>query len=293
VRLWFYRAKQSLRHKLAKKGLTRDCLLPALATFAYLTAPESQKASAATALSAASLENARTTVLLGTLTSRTALGALGLLLAMALVVGLTAPEIPAPDATPPAPAVQEAAPALDDSLVLIFDDVGRPSGYTSLDQVSRSNHPEGQAWKHFVFWPQLEPARMLESPIDDTSCSLLALGEGQWIEYELPRAIADRAGPEIAAYLCNWGSLPRFFVTDGQSQEMQILASTYIGTYPQGAIGLGFDLSEIDCPFVIRGIRIRGNDNAGPYEGCGLDPPKVYLEPIDPIFRDRGLFRDD
>jgi hypothetical protein len=274
-----------------KKGLTKDCLLSALGTFAYLTAYESQKASAA-AISVGSLKTAWTTVALGTATSKPVVGVLGLVLGLVLLVNLTVPEVPAPNPTLPAQPAQAAPPIPDNSLSLIFDDAERTTGYTNLAEVSRSNHLDDEPWEHFVFWPQLEPVRTLESAIDDTSCSLLLLHEGRWIEYALPRAIEDRPGPEIVIYLCNWGTLPGFFVTDGRSEQWQIHPSTFIGSYPYGNMGLGFDLSEIDCPFVIRGIRVVSNDSAGPYGGCGIDPPKVYLEPVDPVFRGGVLLRD-
>jgi hypothetical protein len=50
-------------------------------------------------------------------------------------------------------------------------------------------------------------------------------------------------------------------------------------------LGLGFDLSSPDIPFKIRGIRIEGTDNTGPYGGCGTDPPKISLKAINPAFR--------
>ena len=47
---------------------------------------------------------------------------------------------------------------------------------------------------------------------------------------------------------------------------------------------------QVDCSFPIRGIRIQGNNNAGPYGECGTDPPKVYLEAVDPAIDDKNLF---
>jgi RNA polymerase sigma-70 factor (ECF subfamily) len=284
ARLYFFRAKQLLKRHLNSSGFKKNYLLSALGAFAYLTASESHKASAATTLSAGAVKSAWTTVVLGTLTSKTALSILGLVLITAIAVNTVIHEMQTP-VTTPAPLNPLITPVLDDSLTLIFDDAGRPSGYTRLNQISRSNHPDDEDWKHFVFYPRLEPARMLKSAIDDTSCSLLVLGKEQWIEYEIPGEIQDRTGPEIAIYLYNWGSLPGFFITDGQSQQMQIFESTYLGAYPRGMLGLGFDLSSPDIPFKIRGIRIEGTDNTGPYGGCGTDPPKISLKAINPAFR--------
>lgn len=287
ARLCFFRAKLLLKRHLHRTGFKKNYLLSALGVFATLTASESQKASAATALSAGSLHSPWTTVLWGTLTSKTILSVFGLLLTTALLVNLVVPGPSAPNETIPNPVVREIVPVYDDSLSLIYDNP--QSGYSTLTQVLRSNHPNNEDWKHFVFFPGLQPVRLLKSAIDDTPASLLVLGKDQWIEYGLPGNIQDHPDPEISIYIYNWGRMPGFFITDGRSRQMQIFASTYRGQYPLGPKALGFDLSQIDCPFVIRGIRIVGNDDLGPYGGCGIDPPKVFLEPIDAVFREQIL----
>ncbi len=227
---------------------------------------------------------------MGTLTSKTTLGVLSLLVVTAIVILLAIPDAPAPQAAPAVPPIRSVTPAYDGSLALIFDDIDRTSDFTNLTEISGTNHPEGEIWKHFVFWPQMEPVRRLESPDDDTSCSLFVLGENEWIEYELPRAIQDRPGPEIVIYLCNWGNLPTISVTDGHSRQLEIVPTTFIGQYPRGEKGFAFDLSGIDIPFVMRGIRITGRDSVGPYGGCGIDPPKASLEPMDLLLREEVLF---
>jgi hypothetical protein len=283
VRLWFHRAKQSLRHKLRKQGYKREYLLPALGTFAYLTATESQKASAATALTVESLNTGRAMAFLVTLTSKGALVSMFVILGVLLMV--TFGQRPIPDSSgdlsrqviPPIPQ--------QDNTLNFYDNYPIPTGYTVLSQTSATHNPDNSDWQYFVYWPNMEPVQTIKSVMDkpDDGAALLVLSRDHWVQYSLPGQLKDRPGAEIGLGILNWGEPPHVYVTDGDQQQYQIFATTYAGVYAPGYKKvLGFDLSSLDIPFEVRGIRIVGSDNAGPYGGCGIGRPAVYIEVADP-----------
>lgn len=282
VRLWFFRARQSLRHNLAKKGLTRDCLLPALALFAYATASESQKAAAATAVTSASLHTPWPTTFAATIASRTGILVTCLILGSALLILAVGQRVTSDSSngllpmTPP-------TPRQENSLDRVYDTIPRASEYTVLTRISRVRDPNEGVWRYIPFnWPNLGPAGVLESMSEHPNQALLVLGRDRWVEYSLPAELADHPDVEVALCLIHWGQRPDVYITDGAQQQHRIFPTSYTGSFTQpGYKVLGFDLSPYELPFEIRGIRIVGSDNVGPYGGCGIGRPAAFLKVAD------------
>jgi len=284
VRLWFYRAKRSLRRQLHQQGFTKDCLLPALVTFAYLTASEAQKASAATVATATSLETTWSTAFVATLTSRTAMLVTCLILGVALLVPAVGQGPDAAPANNPALAPTPPVPRLSNNLNRIFDTVPVASEYTRLAQISRTFDPNGRVWQYASFnWPDLGPAQSFEPVTDHPDHAMIVLRQDSWIEYGLPSELVDHPEEEIAFFLVRWGQYPQVYVTDGDRRQRRILPTSCTGDYTKpGYQVLGFDLTSLELPFEIRGIRFVGRDSAGPYGGCVIANPAVYLEAARP-----------
>ena len=288
----FFRAKQALRHKLNQRGIKKDALLPALTTFAYATLSNTAPTEAAPLVSQASLTVGWRTMAIATLTSKTMISGFLLLLMLIPTVLLLPSKSNDSGSTLTVSPSLPTPPVFDSSISLIFDDP--QSNFSTLTQVTRTNHPGGKDWKHFVWWPQLEPVRLLKSAIDtETPNDMFILSQDEWLEYEFPRDIQNHAGPEIAIQVLTWSTQPSFFVTDGHELRLEIYPTGYLGSYPLGKSALTFDLMELDCSFPIRGLRILGNNNGGPYQGCGLGRPQTLLQPIDPIFSDKQLLDHD
>ena len=112
---------------------------------------------------------------------------------------------------------------------------------------------------------------------------MIALRRDCWIEYSLPSKLVDHPEEEIAFFLVRWGQYPQVCVTDGGRQQRPIYPTSCSGDYTKpGYQVLGFDLTPLSLPFEIRGIRFVGRDSAGPYGGCVIASPAVYLGRVRP-----------
>ncbi|UCD51522.1 MAG: sigma-70 family RNA polymerase sigma factor [Phycisphaerales bacterium] len=278
AKMLFYRAKTALRSQLARKGLRRSHFLGALTVFAAMTSTSTRSASAMPAVTAASAKATVSGAVLGTVLSKAVLVGIGIVLAVTsagILLGVTGtvPILSVWNKPAPPPWTGPGQPLFDSNMRFM----GMAAGYVRLSEIVASQNPDQDDWRCFEHWPLVGDVQGIAAPQDKPSNTMLVVEQDHWIEYRIPAPFRNRYGAEIGITVRNWGTLPSFYLTDGDQRLQEISVTHYRGGHAPGFMVLGFDLSTITIDFRVRGIRIVGHDREGPFGGCGITNPAVSL----------------
>jgi hypothetical protein len=138
--------------------------------------------------------------------------------------------------------------------------------YVSLREITASHNPDQDNWRFNL--PGQQGVQLIADPKDKPKNAMLILEQDHWIEYLIRDPFLDRPGPEIGLFVWNSGTLPSVYLTDGGERLQQISVTHYRGGNVPGTMVLGYDLSNIEIGFNVRGIRIVGQDRQEPHGGC-------------------------
>jgi RNA polymerase sigma-70 factor (ECF subfamily) len=258
ARLLFFRAKQSLKSQLERRGFKRDSLLAALTIFADLTLQNGKKAAAKEVVLASSLETGFSVSLASLLTVKTAIAAACVM----CVAVFSASMITGGSSNTTSGALYGHLYPLLDLQEFVF-----PS------HIIDANDPDKDG---FLVVEQTTPESARQRLQTDHITIVLAnqlrmgpaLPKGHWIELGFDGPIRDGSGPDLLLRVQGCRSLIRVFVTDGASRlyELHRPLCLRMGVCRREHI-LDFDLDGLDLPFEPRAVRLLGAFNWGPYGG--------------------------
>jgi hypothetical protein len=153
--------------------------------------------------------------------------------------------------------------------------------YTTLTEIAASHNPDQDNWRFNL--PGQPGVQLIANLRDKPKNAMLILEQDHWIEYRFQLLLLDRPGPEIGLFILKSDTLPSVYLTDGDQQLKKISVTHYRGTQPPGVMVLGFDLSNIEIDFNVRGLRIEGHDPQGPFGDCVIINLAVSLANSMPI----------
>jgi len=258
-KLLFYRARTALRSQLARKGLKRSSFLGALTVFAAMTSTSTKSASAIIPVTAASAEVAVSGALFAVVLSKAFLITIAIVLALTGTAAIVT-SVNRPDSSTTAfiPWTGPGQPRFDNNMIFM--------GYVSLREITASHNPDQDNWRFNL--PGQQGVQFIADPRDKPKNAMLILEQDHWIEYRFQLPLLDRPGPEIGLFVLNSDTLPSVYLTDGDQQLQEISVTHYRGGNAPGLMVLGFDLSNIEIDFEVRGIRIEGHDSQGRFGDC-------------------------
>ncbi len=272
AKMSFYRARTALRKQLARKGLKRYHFVGALTVFAAMTSTSARSASAMTSVTAASTTATVSGAVLSVVLTKAVLIGIGIVLAVTGTASiLTSGNRPGRTTPTPIPWTGPGQPQFDNNLIFM----GPQARYVWPEEIVASHNPDEDVWRYFVSRPRLGKVQFIAELKDRPKGTMLegtmlVLEQDHWIEYRIPAALRYRPGAEIGFTVHNSGTLPSFYLTDGDQRLQQIFVTHYRGGNTPGSMVLGFDLSNIAIDFQVRRIRIVGHDREGPFGGCGV-----------------------
>ncbi len=248
ARVQFFRAKQSLKKQLTRRGYGRDHFLAALSLFGAITAGTARKAGATTRVSEASLSVARTTVCLSLLASKA-----GLIAAAIVLTGFTVGGKYLVNPWGRFRIRQEAG------LRWFYNAFADPV------RVIEGFDPDKNGWQVYTqeHTPAAMPSGGLEAIVTRRQSQnplFLELPENHWVHVEFAGPLVDGPSADILIDARRFDRQPRVFITDGGAGEVEITRTSALTT--AGGFDLsGYDLQSLEIPFEPKGVRL---------EGCGV-----------------------
>jgi RNA polymerase sigma factor (sigma-70 family) len=250
ARIQFFRAKQSLKKQLLRRGYGREHFLAALGAYGAITASAAKKGAAATTVSEASVSVTGATVCVSLLASKagvvTAIVALaGLTMGGKYLVDLSR----RPDSQP------------SSALRWFYNAFADPV------RVIDGSDPDNNGWQ--VFTLQYAQAKMPDGGLDTIVARrrtqnplLLEMPEKHWIHVAFAGPLVDGPGADILVDARRFGGQPRVFVTDGAAAEVEIPQTSALTT-ASGFDFSGYDLEGVEVPFEPKAVRLEGCGTAG------------------------------
>ncbi|MBN2181041.1 MAG: sigma-70 family RNA polymerase sigma factor [Sedimentisphaerales bacterium] len=269
ARLLFFRAKRSLRHKLASRGYKKKGqLLSALSLFAALTAGSSRSASAAASINAAALNVSAGTAALGIATTKT-----GVISAIVIAACITTVVVNRDAFTSgengPMPVYRRLKNEDPNLLDLMQSpEFWRPSSIGKSFIVAGN----GLLWTDRAYkGPSLPDPNLEDLFIDrakpDKRAVIIPSGCGMIFHNLNP--VVDGPGPDII--IAGWvGPPPAVDVFDSQDQIMPLTNPKQLSD-TWGRNIYGYDLAELPKGFLANYIRVTGTHDQGPHHGFELN----------------------
>lgn len=265
ARVRFFRAKQSLKKQLLRRGVGRDCLLSALGAFGLATLAPGAKATAAGVVKPAMLEVTSGTILLSVVASKIGIGVMAVVLVAASWTGVSEYRR------------QKARQSRRQFWAAVND-----SQFRFPAQLLAVHDAAGDGWR-MCYIPDpagtirpINPEQIIVGPRSNNDSRLLIISQDDWLELGFDGTIVDGPGPDLLIDIRRTGALPRIWITDGQGREMELTSNTQLTT--GGGFGwVGYELSGVNLPFQASAIRIQGSDNALPAGGLQIWQAKARI----------------
>ena len=245
-KMLFFRAKQALRHELAKKGLKRSHFLGSLAIFASVTSLRSQNAAGASTINAGLLNVGTTASILSLITSKIGLAAGAIALTFGLISGgrtVHSASQPQPDRYAHLmPLLQDTNFVTPSAIVGSYD----PDryGFTGIDPSVSSTRAVSMTCEE-----------VLVNSSADQGLRLI-LPKRHWVEVGFNAPIQDGPGPDL--FYTNWNCpVARIFITNGAGRIYELPTPICQGDCNRSHITT-FDLADLTLPFTPQGLRILG-----------------------------------
>jgi RNA polymerase sigma-70 factor, ECF subfamily len=256
ARLRFFKARKALKRDLARQGFDRSYLAYGLGLLTAVTAIHTgTTATAAAAVSIASIQIGPVTAALGLLVSKWTVLVTGIAAALALALIVITPNSPRRDLVQLVRSGGFAFP----SAVLGFG----PQQDGSVHFQTRPADPHARR--------EISAAQWLESMATDGQARAV-LTPGSWIELRFPGPIQNGPGPDI--YLAAGGCKAiQVFVTDGGTRQYRLADRACIVPRHEAEEMLSFDLSSASVPFEILAVRLLMKGDVRPefgFEPVGL-----------------------
>jgi hypothetical protein len=200
ARLLFFRAKQSLKHQLARKGVTKDQFLSALGLFGILTATVTDNATAATSISTASTKVTSTVTIFGITIPKTIATAVVGIVSLSIVTAVAIKEYN-----------HYKSPAIKPMVYTYLNPVPHPfsdlfyllesSEFVNPFEATAFNNPDGDGFRLVnSSTPDVEP--FISTPQkalveDNTGDICIAMPLNHWVELTSEGPIIDGPGPDL------------------------------------------------------------------------------------------------
>jgi RNA polymerase sigma-70 factor (ECF subfamily) len=256
VRLLFLRARQSLKHKLTRRGFDKNYLLSALTVFGVLSTCQSKTACAAPSVTAAQLSITPGIAALGLATSKLGLIAASVVVVAALVLSGVAkgPEqqgIRIRGQQQGTPIWQQYPPS---PFNFMNRDFSPPASLQNVEDPGRNE------WKACNNRNPNQPLITVNAMRRLWGTYSLILPPGHVLEMIFSNPILDGPGPDIFVTSLPAEADPKIYVTDGARQVYLLKNGQRYASVINGipVAQIPFDLSGLQLPFQPKCVRIVG-----------------------------------
>ncbi|MGD2094295.1 MAG: sigma-70 family RNA polymerase sigma factor [Phycisphaerales bacterium] len=263
AKMLFYRAKVALRRQLTRQGLGRSDMLSAIIVFGKLTAGTVKKSQVAITVHPAAFAVTWPTVVCGVVLSKAGI----LATVVVVLLGFHADRI--------SNLVSSILPATNQE---------QSDPYTVLvnpNRVINTSDAGQNGWRQYILpGPMLSAQRTTPEIMliyRPENLSVLLVPQQQWIHVGFAAPLVDGPGVDIFMEALRTEGAPRFWITDGLDQELEIKPSEII--IQRDFIWREFDLQGLDLPFVPQGIRVEGYGTANANDCLGIWIIKARIQP--------------
>ncbi len=282
ARLLFFRAKKSLQHQLARKGLKKDQLLSALGLFGILTATVTKNAAAATSVTATSLAVAPTATLFGVSAYQVAVTAFWSITALSMVTVAVVRwknTSRIPMNVPPARQYINPIPHPFAELLYLLEsnEFSPPIAVTSYD------NPTYEGFQVIDTTAQ-EPAPVISTPekvlIENQSGNMcMVMPRDSWVEVIFEGPIIDTPGPDL--YYTGWNCRSMRVVLIGeQGQNFMLPILNCLPDCPLRCFCnqiAPFDMADFNLNFTPVKVRLQGIYGMGQFDSFQLSTVRAKI----------------
>jgi RNA polymerase sigma factor (sigma-70 family) len=284
ARLLFFRAKQSLKHQLAKKGVKKDQLLSAMGLFGILTATVTDNAAAATSISAASMKVTSTTTFFGMTLPKPAVNAVVGIVSLSIITGVGIKQYNRyrPPVFKQAPMVYTYLNPDPHPFADLFY-LSKSSEFVNPTEVTAFNDPDNDGFrlvnsstqerKPFISTPQ---QALVE---DDTGDICIAMPRNHWVEVTFGGPIIDGPGPDL--FYAGWNCRSMRIILIGEKgQSIMLPILNCLPDCPARCLCYQiapFDIAEYNLNFTPVKIRLTGIYDTRPFSGFLLSMVRARI----------------
>ncbi|MFC1675903.1 RNA polymerase sigma factor [Planctomycetota bacterium] len=266
-RVLFYRAKQSLKKRLAHRGFSKGLFLIALGLFAQVTSPEKATASSITVSSTAAKVGPAATII-GALTTKLGLS----LITAAAIAVIAVPNIKITDASKWHNA---------DKAGFIARKVQKrfqyPSSFIAL------YNADSEGWEGMDAsgdYPHSVNPDQWVTGLGKSGLYAVTLVHNSWVELKFPGTITDGYGDDIIiSEIGSCSEKAEILLTDGAENQYSLGILKAKGTNVSGPCQYGIDIDNISLPFKASAIRIISLTDKGGMPGFDLHSVKARITP--------------
>jgi hypothetical protein len=294
ARLLFFRAKQSLKHQLAKKGVKKEQFLSAMGLFGILTATVTDNAAAATAISAASLKVTSTVTIFGLTLPKPVVTAVVAVISLSIVTTVGIKQYNRYKSPAVQPIVYtyldpQPHPFADLFYLLESSEFVNPTQVTAFDDPDNDGfrlvNSSTQERKPFISTP---PIALVE---DVTGDICIAMPRNHWAEVTFGGPIIDGPGPDL--FYAGWNCRSMRIVLIGeQDQSFMLPILNCLPDCPARCMCYQiapFDLAEYNLDFTPVKVRLTGLYGIRPFSGFLLSTVRARIALQDRQLPDNNL----
>jgi len=280
ARVLLFRAKNSLRRQLSRRGFKKSYLLTALALFGRLTAPAE---AAVVNITAASTKVGITAAIIGAVGTKMGMLAATAVTAAAITVGSFTATYQQPVQISRGADFSPGQFEYPRQLINAYDPngIGWRDGRINDKNKASKNIPamwhvgspsEKRSQKSYRTNPlipvSLERGLIGPPPL---ARSVVSLRKGCWVELKFRSNIIDGPGYDIIINeMGTYGEQAKVYLTDG-IDKMYLLGTAASETSRRNvSTWIGFDISDVSLAFIPSAVRIVGMDNGGTIPGFDL-----------------------
>ncbi|MBN2182945.1 MAG: sigma-70 family RNA polymerase sigma factor [Sedimentisphaerales bacterium] len=282
ARLLFFRAKQSLKHQLARKGVKKDQFFSAVGLFGILTATVTDNAAAATSISTASMKVTSTVTIFGMTVPKPAVNAVVGIVSLSIITGVGIKEYNRYKSPVSKPMVYtylnpEPHPFSDLFYLLKSSEFINPSEVTDFNDPDNDGfrlvNSSSQERKPFISTPQ---SALVE---DDSGDICIAMPRNHWVEVSFGGPIIDGPGPDLFYAGWNCRSM-RIALIGEQGQSFILPILNCLPDCPARCMCYQiapFDIAEYDLNFTPVKVRLTGLYDTRSFSGFLLSMVRARI----------------
>jgi RNA polymerase sigma factor (sigma-70 family) len=294
ARILFFRAKQSLKHQLARKGVKKDQFLSAMGLFGILTATVTDNAAAATSISAASLKVTSTVTIFGMTLPKPAVTAVVAVISLSIVTTVGIKQYNRYKTPAIKPMVYtyinpQPHPFADLFYLLKSSEFVNPSEVTAFNDPDNDGfrlvNSSSQEKKPFISTPS---SALVE---DDTGDICIAMPRNHWAEVAFGGPIIDGPGPDLFYAGWNCRSM-RIALIGEQGQSFMLPILNCLPDCPARCLCYQiapFDIAQYNLNFTPVKVRLTGIYDTRPFSGFLLSMVRARIARWDQQLADNNL----
>ena len=282
ARLLFFRAKQSLKHQLARIGVKKEQFLSAMGIFGILTATVTDNAAAVTSISAATMKVTSTVTIFGMTLPKPAVNIVVGIVSLSIITGVGIKQYHR--YRPPAykPMVYtylnpQPHPFADLFYLLKGSELVNPTQVTAFNDPDNDGfrlvNTSAQERKPFISTPQ---QALVE---DDTGEICVAMPRNHWVEVTFGGPIINGPGPDL--FYAGWNCRSMRIVLIGeQGQQFILPILNCLPDCPKRCMCYQiapFDLAEYNLNFTPVKVRLTGLYDTRPFSGFLLSMVRARI----------------